>query len=142
MPIRTAKAEWKGTLKEGSGQFESQSGAVKGAYSFRSRFEEGDGTNPEELIASAHAGCFSMALSAGLTNAGHPPDWVKTEAKVHLDKVEGGFGISRIELISEAKVPGIDEAAFQEQAQGAKDGCPISQALKAIQIELEARLVS
>jgi lipoyl-dependent peroxiredoxin len=142
MAVRTAKAEWKGTLKEGSGTLEGETGAVKGAYSFGSRFEEGTGTNPEELIAAAHAGCFSMALSAGLSKAGYAPDWVRTQARVHLDPVDGGFAITRIRLQCEARVPGVSESVFQEQAQGAKEGCPVSQALKAVSIELEARLVS
>lgn len=142
MAVRTATAEWKGTLKDGSGEVESETGALKGSYSFSSRFEEGAGTNPEELIAAAHAGCYSMALSGGLARAGHPPDRIRTEARVHLEQVEGGFAISRIRLITKARVPGIDEETFQEQAEGAKTGCPISQALKAVSIELEATLES
>ncbi len=143
MPVRTADAEWKGDLKEGTGHVSSESGALdEAAYSFKSRFQEGGATNPEELIGAAHAGCFSMALANGLAGAGHTPDFVRTRASVHLDEVEGGFAISRIRLSCEARVPGIDEEAFQEQAQGAKAGCPVSQALGAIDIELEARLVS
>lgn len=142
MPVRRANAEWKGTLKEGSGQLESESGAVTGAYSFGSRFEEDTGTNPEELIGAAHAGCFAMALSGALAKAGHAPESIRVEASVHLDKKEeGGFRISRIHLDCEARVPGIDDASFQEQVQGAKVGCPVSQALKALAIEVDARLV-
>ena len=117
------------------------SGAYEGAYSFVSRFEHGAGTNPEELIAAAHAGCFSMALSAGLTRAGFTPTRVHTKATVHLEQVEGGFGITRIELNTEAEVPGIDNNAFQEQAEAAKKGCPVSKALAGPQITLQARLV-
>jgi osmotically inducible protein OsmC len=116
-------------------------GAFDGQYSFSSRFEEGVGTNPEELIAAAHAGCFSMALSAGLERGGHNPNSVETEAKVHLSpKDGGGFRISRIDLITTAEVPGLDDAAFQQAAQAAKEGCPVSQALSAVEITLAATL--
>jgi lipoyl-dependent peroxiredoxin len=141
MPTRDGRAEWKGSLTEGSGDLALGSGAYEGAYSFSSRFEEGAGTNPEELIAAAHAGCFSMALANELTKAGHEPDSVRTTAKVHLAKTEGGFGISRIDLATEARVPGIDEDAFQQAADGAKEGCPVSKALAAVEITLDARLV-
>lgn len=141
MAIRQAEAEWKGTLREGSGRVKTESGAVDGAYSFVSRFETGDGTNPEELIGAAHAGCYSMALSAGLTKAGFKPTRVHTVAKVHLDKGDTGFSITRVDLVTEAEVPGIDAAAFQEQAEGAKKGCPVSRALGAIEITLQATLV-
>ncbi len=141
MAIRSATAEWKGSLVDGTGTLSTQSGAVRNAaYSFPSRFEEGEGTNPEELIAAAHAGCFSMALSHGLAQAGHPPTRVRTEARVHLEKGEGGFSITRIELVTDAEVPGIDDAAFQAQAEGAKKGCPVSRALGAVPIELKATL--
>jgi lipoyl-dependent peroxiredoxin len=139
--IRTSKAQWNGSLKEGSGTVVLGSGAFEGSYSFPSRFESGDGTNPEELIAAAHAGCFSMALSAGLGKAGFTPTRVSTQAKVHLEKVGEGFGITRIELVTEADVPGIDEATFKEHADGAKKGCPVSQALSAVEITLDAKLV-
>lgn len=142
MAVRTANAEWKGTLAEGTGRVESESGALEGAYSFGSRFQEGEGTNPEELIAAAHAACFSMALAGGLAQGGHTPDSVRTEGRVHLDKVEGGFRISRVHLKCEARVPGIDEATFQEQVRDASEGCPVSQALKALEIDVDARLVS
>ena len=138
--IRTSKAEWKGTLKEGAGTVALGSGAYEGQYSFSSRFESGTGTNPEELIAAAHAGCFSMALSGALGKAGYTPTSVKTEAKVHLEKVGEGFGITRIDLVTRAEVPGIDAAAFQEQAEGAKKNCPVSRALGAVEITLDATL--
>src|SRR5579884_80753 len=120
MPTRNAEAVWEGDLKSGKGTMKLGSGAFSGAYSFQSRFENGTGTNPEELIAAAHAGCFSMALSHGLASAGYPPKSVQTTAKVHLEKSDGGFSIPRIELVTEATVPGIDEAKFKEQADTAK----------------------
>jgi lipoyl-dependent peroxiredoxin len=142
MPKRTANAVWDGSLTEGSGTMRMASGAYEGPYSFQSRFEEGDGTNPEELIAAAHAGCFSMALSAELGRAGHDPQSVETEAIVHLDKVDEGFAIKRIELNTRARVPGISEDEFQQLAEGAKKGCPVSQAIAAVEsIELDAQLV-
>jgi len=141
MPVRTADARWEGSLQDGKGTIRYGDGAFEGQYSFSSRFEEGPGTNPEELLAAAHAGCFSMALSNGLAKAGHPPTRVDTTARVHLDKVEGGFGITRIELQTEADVPGIDEAGFQGQAATAKANCPVSRALAAVDISLDARLV-
>ncbi len=141
MPIRTADAEWKGSLKEGDGHMRFGGGAYDGRYSFASRFEEGGGTNPEELIAAAHAGCYSMALSADLGRAGHNPVSVRTVAKVHIDKLpEGGFGITRIDLTTAAKVPGIDAAAFKKIAEGTKDNCPVSRALKAVKITVDATL--
>jgi len=118
-----------------------QSQAFEGPYSFPSRFEEGPGTNPEELIAAAHAGCFSMALAASLEREGFPPKRVSTEARVHLEMVDGKATITRIELIAEAEVPGITPEKFQEIAQAAKEGCPVSRALGAVkEITLEARL--
>jgi lipoyl-dependent peroxiredoxin len=141
MPVRTAEAEWKGDLREGQGRVKLGSGAFEGPYSFRSRMEDGPGTNPEELIGAAHAGCFSMALSAGLGRAGFTPTRVATTAKVHLEKVGEGFKITRIELDNESSVPGLDEAAFQEAARKAKEGCPVSQALGGVEITLNARLV-
>lgn len=143
MAIRTAKAVWEGTLTEGKGTLSSESGAIReAAYSFPSRFQEGTGTNPEELIAAAHAGCFSMALSHGLAQAGHPPTRIQTEARVHLEKGDEGFSITKIELVTQAEVPGVDESEFQEHAQGAKKGCPVSRALGAVPIELKATLAS
>jgi lipoyl-dependent peroxiredoxin len=143
MPKRVGEARWDGTLQEGHGVLKVASGAYEGPYSFQSRFEEGDGTNPEELIAAAHAGCFSMALSADLGRAGHQADSVETTATVHLDRVEQGFGITRIELESRARVPGLDDGEFQRIAEGAKQNCPVSRALGAVEsIELRAELVS
>ena len=141
MPTRKANATWKGGLKDGQGQMELGSGAWSGAYSFGSRFQDGDGTNPEELIGAAHAGCFSMALSVALERAGHTPEEVKTKAKVHLEKEGEGFAIQRIELDTEARVPGLDDDTFQEHAQGAKENCPVSKALGGVEIELDARLI-
>ena len=142
MPTRNGSAVWEGTLREGKGTVRLGSGAYEGPYSFASRFEEGNGTNPEELIGAAHAGCFSMALAAGLTKAGYSPKRVSTTAKVHLGQAGGGFKITLIELDTEAEIPGIDEQAFQEQAETAKKNCPVSQALAATEIKLNAKLVS
>ncbi len=141
MPVRKASAVWNGTLKEGNGTMKMQSGAYEGKYSFGSRFDEDPGTNPEELIAAAHAGCFSMALSGALTKSGFTPERVETSAKAHLEKVGEGFKITRIKLTCEASVPGIDDAAFQDLAAGAKAGCPVSQALAGVDISLDAQLV-
>jgi len=141
MPTRKAEAEWTGSLKDGSGTVKLGSGAFQGSYSFASRFESGKGTNPEELIGAAHAGCFSMALSAGLGRAGFQPKRVHTTATVHIDKVGAAFEITKIELDCEAEVPNIDENLFHAEAQAAKEGCPVSKALKATNIELRARLV-
>jgi lipoyl-dependent peroxiredoxin len=143
MPKRTANARWDGSLQDGRGTMRMASGAYEGPYSFQSRFQEGDGTNPEELIAAAHAGCFSMALSGELGRAGHDAESVETTATIHLDKVEAGFAIARIELDTRARVPGIDADEFQRVAEAAKQGCPVSQALAAVEsIELSAELVS
>lgn len=141
MAVRQSDAEWRGDLAKGSGTMRLGSGAFEGSYSFPSRFENGQGTNPEELIAAAHAGCFSMALSHGLAQAGHAPTRVHTTARVHLDKAEGGFAITRIELDCEAEVPGIDEATFRQQADGAKANCPVSKALAGTEITLTAKLL-
>jgi len=140
MPTRNADARWQGDLKSGKGTMKLGSGAWEGPYSFASRFESGSGTNPEELIGAAHAGCFSMALTAGLNKAGFQPRQVHTTAKVQLEKVGEAFAITAIDLDSEADVPGIDEATFQKQAEAAKVGCPISKALAGVQIRLTARL--
>ena len=142
MAVRKAEAEWTGNLREGKGRVKLGSGAYEGEYSFVSRFEDGKGTNPEELIGAAHAGCFSMALSAGLTKAGLSPKRIHTTAQVHLEKVGEAFEITRIELETEAEVPGLDEKAFLEHAEGAKKGCPVSKALAGPKIELKARLRS
>ena len=141
MAIRTAKAQWNGNLMEGNGTMALGSGAYQGAYSFQSRFEEAKGTNPEELIAAAHAGCFSMALSGQLSKAGFSPKSIATTAKVHLMKGEAGFSITEIELENESQVPGIDDAKFQELAGNAKKGCPVSKALAAVEIKLTAKLI-
>jgi osmotically inducible protein OsmC len=140
MPVRVANAEWKGNLPKGSGSLETETGFVKGNYSFSSRFEEGAGTNPEELIAAAHAGCFSMAFANILAKAGHEAESIRTTARVYLEKGPDGFGISRIELECVGRVPGVDDAPFQEHAQSAKVGCPVSRALAATPIELVASL--
>jgi len=141
MPIRKAEAEWKGGLKDGKGNLKLGSGAFEGPYSFRDRFEDGTNTNPEELIGAAHAGCFSMALSADLTAAGKPPERIHTVASVSLDKVADGFAITRIDLVTEAKVPGLTAAEFQQRAEGAKKNCPVSKALAGTQITLKATLL-
>lgn len=141
MPVRQAHAIWKGGLKEGKGTIKLGSGAYEGQYSFGTRFEEGSGTNPEELIAAAEAGCFSMALSAGLGKAGFKPESIQTTAKVSLEKQGEGFGISRIDLITEAKIPNIDPAQFKKFAEDAKANCPVSKALAGTRINLEARLL-
>ncbi|HWS38804.1 MAG TPA: OsmC family protein [Actinoplanes sp.] len=141
MPIRSASARWEGNLTEGSGTIKTGKGGLQGAYSFKSRFEEGEGTNPEELIAAAHSGCFSMAFSKGLADAGFTPTSVETVAKVHMDKVDGGFGVTRIDLETVGDVPGIDDAQFQEIAKGAKENCPISKLLSpGAEIGLVAKL--
>ncbi len=142
MPVRKAEAVWEGSLKEGKGKMKLGSGAFEGAYSFASRFEDARGTNPEELIGAAHAGCFSMALSLFLGNAGYSPERINTVAHVRLDKVGEGFKITKIDLETEAKIPGIDEKKFLEQAEAAKKGCPVSQALAGTEITLKAKLVS
>jgi osmotically inducible protein OsmC len=142
MPVRTADAEWTGTLQEGSGHMQFGQGAFKGAYSFSSRFEEGTGTNPEELIAAAEAGCFSMKFSGDLGAAGFTPERVATTARVHIEKGDAGFSITRIQLQAEAEVPGIDDARFQEIAEQSKRNCPVSRALASVPaIELTAKLV-
>ncbi|HUF17754.1 MAG TPA: OsmC family protein [Thermoanaerobaculia bacterium] len=142
MPSRKAEAEWKGNLKDGKGTLRTESGAADGAYSFVSRFETGSGTNPEELIAAAHAGCFSMALSNGLSKAGHEPESVHTEATIHLEKVGEGFEITRIDLVCNAKVPGISDEDFQKEASSAKENCPVSKLLRTAEITLKATLKS
>jgi lipoyl-dependent peroxiredoxin len=139
MAVRVSSAEWKGNLKEGSGKMRLASGAYEGPFTYASRFESGKGTNPEELIGAAHAGCFSMFLSALLSGAGHPPTSVRTTATVHLEE---GPTITLIELSTEAKVPGLDDAAFQKHAEEAKKGCPVSKALAGPKIELKAKLLS
>jgi osmotically inducible protein OsmC len=138
MPVRNASAVWEGALKEGKGRIKF--GTFEGPYSFSSRFESGQGTNPEELLGAAHAGCFSMALSGRLANAGHKPKSISTSAKVHIERAGEGFKITTIELNTEADVPGIDQKKFMEEAEAAKKGCPVSQALAGVEVKLEARL--
>jgi osmotically inducible protein OsmC len=140
MPTRNAEAVWEGDLKGGRGTVSLGSGAYRGPYSFQSRFESGAGTNPEELIAAAHAGCFSMALSHALAQAGHPPRRVHTTAKVHLQKTPDGFAIPRIDLVTEGDVPGLDPTTFRQQAEQAKRTCPVSKLPAAAEITLDARL--
>lgn len=142
MAIRKAEAVWTGGIPDGQGRVTLGSGAFEGPYSFKSRFEDGKGTNPEELIGAAHAGCFSMALSAMLGRAGHKPVRIATTAQVHLEKSGEGFVIPRIDLHTEAQVPGIDAAAFTKIAEEAKRICPVSKALAGTSITLEARLIS
>jgi osmotically inducible protein OsmC len=139
---RYASAVWHGTLKEGKGTISSQSGTLKDTqYSFAARFAEGVGTNPEELIAAAHAGCYTMALSAQLTEAGFTPDTIETKAVLTLDLHGDGPTITKIHLTNTSKVPGIDKAKFDELAGKAKVGCPVSKVLKAAEITLDATLV-
>ena len=142
MPKRRAQARWEGSLQNGRGTMRMETGSYEGPYSFQSRFEEGEGTNPEELIAAAHAGCFSMALSGELGRAGHEPESVETTATVHLDKADNGFRISRVELDTKARVPGIEGAEFERLAEAAKEGCPVSQALAALEISVNAELAT
>lgn len=142
MPVRKAEAVWEGTLKDGKGMVKLGSGAFEGTYSFASRFEEGTGTNPEELIGAAHAGCFSMALSLFLEQAGYKAERIHTTARVRIEKAGDGFKITSSELETEAEVPGIDEKKFMEQAEAAKKGCPVSQALAGTEITLKARLLA
>jgi len=129
MAIRNASARWDGTLTEGTGVLRTGKGGYEGNYSFKSRFQEGEGTNPEELIGAAHAGCFSMAFSKVLADAGHPPTSIDTTAKVHLEPVDGKQTVTRIELATTGVVPGIDEAEFVKLAEVTKETCPISRLL-------------
>jgi osmotically inducible protein OsmC len=140
MAVRKAHATWNGNLKGGSGSMALGSGAFEGNYSFSSRFEDGTGTNPEELIGAAHAGCYSMALSHMLAEAGYEPKQVCTCASVHLDPEGDGFAISKIELTTEADIPGISPDEFQKHAADAKANCPVSKALAGVDIVLDASL--
>ncbi len=141
MAIRTANARWQGTFIEGSGVMRTGKGGYEGNYSAKSRFEEGEGTNPEELIGAAHAGCFSMALALGLTEAGFPPNTVDTTADVHLERVDGKQTVTRIDLTTKGDVPGIDEAEFLKFAEATKANCPISRLLApGVEITLNASL--
>jgi osmotically inducible protein OsmC len=141
MATRNGSAVWEGTLKGGKGTMKLGSGTYEGPYSFSSRFEEASGTNPEELIGAAEAGCFSMALSANLEKAGHPAKRISTKATVKLEAVGGGPKITTIDLDVQAEVPGIDQAKFQEQAEQTKKTCPVSVALAGTQINLTAKLL-
>ena len=140
MPTRKSDAVWNGDLKSGNGTVKFGGGAFEGSYTFASRFENGKGTNPEELIGAAHAACYSMALSAALAQSGYSPESVHTRAEVDLEKVDEGFAITTVTLNTEATVPGIDKDTFMEHAEGAKNNCPVSRALGALEIKLNAKL--
>jgi lipoyl-dependent peroxiredoxin len=141
MPVRKGNAEWRGDLIKGSGNISSESGVLKNvAYNFVSRFEKGNETNPEELLGAAHAACFSMALSNNLSKAGFKVNSIKTEDNVHIEKLEAGFTITKIEMNTVGNVEGIDEAEFKKQAEEAKKGCPVSRALTGVQFVLNAKL--
>ena len=140
MPTRHAKAEWQGDLRSGKGTVEVESGAFSGRYSFGSRFESATGTNPEELVGAAEAGCFSMAFSGVLTEAGFPPEDIETSAAVTVEKQGDGFTITKIDLVTDAVVPGIDAETFRKSAESAKAGCPMSKALTGVTITLKANL--
>ncbi len=140
---RTAEAKWQGSVTEGKGSLKLESGAFEGPYSFNARFgDDTTMTNPEELIAAAHAGCFTMALSGALGRAGFTPTSIETKATVHIEKQEAGFGIPRIDLVTEAVVPDITDEKFQEVAKGAKENCPVSRVLAGAEITLAATLRS
>jgi osmotically inducible protein OsmC len=142
MATRNGSAEWRGDLQGGDGDLTVGDGVFKGAYSFTSRFEEGEGTNPEELIAAAHAACFSMQLANMMAQHGHPADSVRTQARVHLRQTDAGPAIQRIDLETEGRVPGIDQAHFAEHAEEAKAGCIVSRALAGVEeVNLTARLM-
>ena len=142
MPVRTSEADWKGTLREGNGHMRLGGGAWEGPYTWSSRFEEAEGTNPEELIAAAHAGCFSMALAGNIVKEGATPGEIRTEARVHLERGEGGSSIAAIELECEVEAEGLDDARFQEIAEQTKDTCPVSKALAAVpSVTVIAKLV-
>jgi osmotically inducible protein OsmC len=137
---RKAEARWEGDLKAGKGNIKLGSGAFEGPFSFATRFEGAPGTNPEELLGAAHAGCFSMALSLALSTEGHVPTSVETSATVHLEKGDTGFSITRIDLVTRGVVPGISEADFKRLAEATKTGCIISKALSAVPMQLDAQL--
>lgn len=142
MPTRNASAQWEGGLQGGKGSFEGESGAIGGSYSFGSRFGDQGGTNPEELLAAAEAACYSMALAAGLEKAGTPATRVQTRAACTIEKQGEGFKITTMRLKVRAQVPGIDAEAFRAAAEATKTGCPVSQALAGVDIQLEAELES
>jgi len=141
MPTRTATATWEGGLKGGKGSFKGESGAISASYSFGSRFENGSGSNPEELLAAAEAACFSMALAVGLEQAGTPPTKIDTKAACTVEKQAAGFTITTMKLAVRASVPGVDKAAFQQAVQATRVGCPVSKALTGVKIDVEAELV-
>ena len=140
MPVRNSKAVWMGSLQRGDGRIAMGGGNFDEAYSFSSRFEQGAGTNPEELVAAAHAGCYSMALAHELEQAGFDPDKIDTECNVGIEEADVGFRIAKIELRTKANVPGLDEKTFLRLAEAAKVSCPLSQALRSVEIELQAEL--
>ncbi len=142
MPTRNATARWEGDLPSGRGTMMFGSGAFEGQFSAASRFEEGVGTNPEELIAAAQAGCFSMALANIIAKAGYEPKSIQTEAQVKIERVDGGFGITHIQINTRAEIPGISEEEFRQHAETAKENCPVSKALKAVAKDVNATLVS
>jgi osmotically inducible protein OsmC len=141
MPVRTSKAVWKGPLREGEGLLSVGSGAFEGKYTWSARFESEPATNPEELLGAAHAGCFTMSLVGALGRAGHPAKMITTQALVHLTKGESGFEISKIELITEGEVPGIDEDTLNVFAETAKNNCIVSRALSSVEMTVQASLV-
>ena len=140
MPTRNAEATWEGKLQGGKGSYKAESGSVGGSYDFGTRFGDGRGSNPEELLAAAHASCFSMALSGQIEKAGGDPRSITTQAACTVEKVGQGFKITTMELRTRARVSGLDEAAFQEAVQNAKTGCPVSQALAGVDIKVDAAL--
>lgn len=140
MPVRNASARWEGTIQEGQGRMRLGSGAYEGAYSFGSRMQEAAGTNPEELIGAAHAGCFSMALAAALTREGHPPTSIDTTAEVRFEQRDGSWTITEVQLRTTGAVPGIDDTTFRRFADDAKANCPVSRALAGVAITVEATL--
>lgn len=139
MPVRKAEAVWEGDLPNGSGTMKMGT-SYEGPYSASSRFQDGSGTNPEELLAAAHAGCFSMAFAKALSDAGHTSNRIQTTAKVHIEKQEAGFAITRVELVTRAEVPGIEEADFRDAAETAKDNCPVSRLFEGASISVDATL--
>jgi len=141
MPTRRARATWQGGLKSGKGRFEASSGAFSAPYTAGTRFGSDPGTNPEELLAAAHAACFSMALALALEKEGHPPEEVRTEAACTVEQEAGGFRITKMELSTRVRAPGLDRALFDRAAAGAKAGCPVSKALAGLEITLDAQLV-
>ena len=140
MPVRNSKSVWMGSLQQGEGRISLGSGNFEEGFSFASRFEQGNGTNPEELVAAAHAGCFSMALANELEQAGFDPEKIDTDCNVGIEKADVGFRIAKIELRTKARAPGLDKQTLLKHAEAAKAGCPLSKALKSVEIELQAEL--